>query len=100
MKYLVAALAACAFAAQAQSVDAIVAECERQMALDVCRVAIDKSKYPPNATVLIAGVGRLPLDAYLKVRNADKQMCVLARAYCTKAPDGNECKTAKAFWGR
>ena len=82
------------------STDTMVAECERQMALGVCTALIDKSQYPPNASVLLAGVGRIPLDAYLKIRNADKQMCVLARAYCATAPTGGECKTAQALWGK
>jgi hypothetical protein len=86
--------------ASAQTVDALVAECERQMALGVCTAQIDKTRYPPNATVLIAGRGRVSLDAYLRIRNADKEMCVLARAYCATAPNGDECKTANALWGK
>lgn len=82
------------------SVDSLVAECERQMVMGVCTAQIDRTEYPPNATILIAGVGRIPLDSYLKIRNADTQMCTLARAYCTKDPEGGECKTAKALWGR
>lgn len=90
-----------AFPAFATSdIDALVAECERQMVLGTCTAQIDKNSYPPNATVLLAGVGRIPLDSYLKIRNADKQMCVLVRAYCTTQPDGAECKVSKALWGR
>jgi hypothetical protein len=100
MKLLLLLIAAVSLSASAQSIEPMIAECERQMNLGICTALIDKSDYPANATVLIAGVGRIPLDAYLKIRNADKQMCVLARAYCTIAPDGGECKTAKALWGR
>lgn len=82
------------------SVDNLVAECERQMFMGVCTAQVDRTEYPPNATILLAGVGRIPLDAYLKIRNADTQMCTLARSYCTSAPDGAECKTARALWGR
>lgn len=78
----------------------MIAECQRQMELGVCTAQIDRTEYPPNATVLLAGVGRIPLDAYLRIRNADKEMCPLARTFCNSAPDGDECKTAKALWGR
>lgn len=42
----------------------------------------------------------IPLDSYLKIGNANKQMCALARVYYTTAPDGPECRTAQALWSR
>lgn len=102
--YLVAASAAVAVAmpviAQVSALERMISECKRQMALGICTAQIDQADYPPNATVLLAGVGRIPLDAYLRIRNADKEMCPLARTFCTSNPDSDECKTATALWGR
>jgi hypothetical protein len=99
MKHLLLLLLA-ALPAFAQDLDPMLAECQRQMALGVCTAQVDKASYPPNATVLLAGVGRIPLDSYLTIRNAGDQMCNVARFHCTRNPNGPECKTAKALWGR
>jgi hypothetical protein len=80
------------------NVDKIVGECERQMALDICTAKIDRNSYPKNATVLLAGIGRINLDAYIKIKDAGDNMCTLARAYCTNTPNSDECKASQALW--
>lgn len=102
MKRLVFLLALAAPLALAQSTwaDRLQAECDFQMALGVCKVENDASDYPPGtSSVLIAGVGRVPLATYLRVRSAGPQMCSIAAQYCRESPAGDECKVARAFWG-
>lgn len=77
--------------------DNMVAHCESVMAQKVCRVQLDRKSYP-NETVLVAGVGRIKTDSYLKIRNAGDQMCSVVRDVCTASFDGDDCKAARALW--
>jgi hypothetical protein len=67
------------------------------MAQNVCRVALDRKDYP-NGYVLVAGVGRINADSYLKIRNAGDQMCAVVRDVCTADFNGQDCKAARALW--
>lgn len=84
--------------ATASDIDTVVAECERQMQQTICTVQLDASQYDPTAKLVIPGVGRVSLASYIKLRSADKEMCNMAKKYCTEYPDGDECKIAKSFW--
>ena len=48
--------------------------------------------------MLIAGVGRIRTDAYLRIRNAGDNMCAVVREVCTADWAGDECKAARALW--
>lgn len=79
--------------------DAMFVECERQMALGTCTALTDKNDYPPGARVLIPGKGFVSLEAYLRVKNADKAMCALVKTACETDPGNGECRIAHALWG-
>lgn len=97
MRYL-AILALIPLAAQAdQRIDNMVRNCDRVMVQNVCRVALDRKDYP-NGYVLVAGVGRINADSYLKIRNAGDQMCNVVREVCTAEFDGQDCRAARALW--
>ena len=98
MKYLVLALVLAANAANADSrIDSMVTQCQSVMTRGVCRVQLDRSNIP-NATMLVAGVGRIKTDSYLKIRNAGDQMCVVVRDVCNANFEGDDCKAARALW--
>jgi hypothetical protein len=83
--------------AQAGPVDNMVAQCEAVMKLNVCRVQLDRKSYV-NPTVLIAGVGRVSTESYVKIRNSGDHMCKVVREVCTTAFDGDDCRAARALW--
>lgn len=62
----------------------------------VC-VALDRKDYP-NSTILVAGVGRIQTDSYLKIRNAGDQMCAVVREVCTAEFNSDDCMAARALW--
>ena len=78
--------------------------CEQVMAQGQCRVALDARDYP-NATILIAGVGRISTASYLRVRglgdlkNMDGTyaMCSVIATAC-KSWDSDDCKAVRALW--
>jgi hypothetical protein len=98
MKHLILlAFLSCSVAVADQRIDNMSAHCERVMAQGVCKVKSDRSEYP-SSTVLVAGVGRVKTDSYLKIRNAGDQMCNVVREVCTASFDGDDCKAARALW--
>ena len=102
---LIALLALVAFRAVARPVDNMVAQCEAVMKQGACAVALDPRDYP-NATILIAGVGRINTASYLRIRapadakNPDGtyRMCAVVREVCTADWTGDDCKAARALW--
>jgi hypothetical protein len=78
-------------------IDNMVRNCDAVMARGVCKVVLDRKAYP-NSTVLVAGVGRIKTDSYLKIRNAGDQMCKVVREVCTADFDSDDCKAARALW--
>jgi len=91
--------------AHAGPVDNMVAQCDAVMKQGACAVVLDPRDYP-NATILIAGVGRISTASYLRIRapadarNPDGsfQMCVIVREVCTSDWTGDDCKAARALW--
>ena len=98
-------LALAAAAASAGPVNNMVAQCEAVMRQGACAVALDPRDYP-NATILIAGVGRISTASYLRIRapadarNPDGtfRMCAIVREVCTADWTGDDCKAARALW--
>jgi len=80
-----------------QRIDNMVRHCEAVMAQGVCKVVLDRKAYP-NPTILVAGVGRISTDSYIKIKNAGDQMCNVVREVCTASFDGDDCKAARALW--
>lgn len=78
-------------------IDNMVHHCDAVMAQGVCKVVLDKKDYP-NSTILVAGVGRIQTDSYIKIKNAGDQMCTVVREVCTASFDGDDCKAARALW--
>lgn len=97
MRYLAIAALIPFYALADERIENMVRNCERVMAQNVCRVALDRKDYP-NGYVLVAGVGRINADSYLKIRNAGDQMCNVVREVCTSDFDGQDCKAARALW--
>lgn len=83
----------------------MVANCELVMRQGVCAVVLDPRDYP-NATILVAGVGRISTASYLRIKapadakNPDGtyQMCSVVREACSASFDGDDCKAARALW--
>ena len=105
MKKLLIAILLC-FTASAHSqpkpdeIAAMLKRCEAAMALGACSVARDETFYPPGTPgPLIAGYGRVPLIAYIRLQNQQGFMCPYAEMHCTKDPKGDVCKVAQALWG-
>lgn len=78
----------------------IFARCEDEHKRGVCRARLDRKHYPPNATLFVVGKGYVSLEPYLRIRNAGKQMCTLARYYCLTKPTGEECGVAQDLWAK
>ena len=97
MKNLLFACVLSANAAADTRIDSMVTHCQSVMTRGVCRVQLDRSNIP-NATMLVAGVGRIKTDSYLKIRNAGDQMCVVVRDVCNANFEGDDCKAARALW--
>jgi hypothetical protein len=80
-----------------QRIENMVRNCDAVMTQGVCKVALDRKNYP-NSTILVAGVGRISTDSYIKIKNAGDQMCNVVREVCTASFDGDDCKAARALW--
>lgn len=74
--------------------------CRSEMARGVCYAQLDRAAYRPGATLTIPGVGRVPMDAYIDIRNAGDGMCSLAAEKCEQDPRGAHCTVAHALWDK
>jgi hypothetical protein len=77
-----------------------IQSCNEEMAQGICFAQLDSTQYAPGASVHIAGVGRVPLDAYIDIRNAQTAMCTLAEQKCDLNPTGAHCTVAHALWDK
>lgn len=77
----------------------IRAQCDAEMAAQVCSVRNDADDYAGAQSILLGRLGRVPLATYLRVRAAGDGMCALVESYCAAAPDGDECRIARSRWG-
>jgi hypothetical protein len=97
-------MALCSLAAAAKpTIDAVVAECERQMAAGTCQALRDPGTYTAeelNRTMLFVGYGRVKFSAYLAVRGAgDIRMCQVVREACTSDDKSERCTVGYGLWG-